>query len=481
MNMKLLFLSCLLLLSVSVNNANQVDNLNKLIKPQRYQKPLQSQSQIVLEQVGDNPFSPGHQDGSKEDDKIDALPGQPTEGVDFDQYAGYVTVDADAGRALFYYFVESPQNSSTAPLVLWLNGGPGCSSLGFGAMEELGPFRVNSNGNSLYMNDYAWNNEANVLFLESPAGVGFSYSNTTSDYQNVGDNKTASDSYKFLINWLEKFPEYKTRDFYITGESYAGHYVPQLAYTIVSENKITNQTKINLKGIAIGNAWIDASTGAQGQYDYLWSHALNSDETMAGINKYCDFVALNITSSCEKYMSQSDNEVGNIDSYNIYAPLCGTESPAPSASSVYEFDPCSDDYVNTYLNLPEVQAALHARPTRWSACGHVGWTDSPDTVLPIIQELIASGIRLWVYSGDVDSVVAVTTTRLAINTMNLKTTTPFRPWYSSPGEVGGYVIMYEGLVFATVRGAGHEVPSYQPGRALTLFSAFLQGAPLPSS
>ena len=93
--------------------------------------------------------------------------------------------------------------------------------------------------------------EANVLFLESPAGVGFSYSNTTSDYQNVGDNKTASDSYKFLINWLEKFPEYKTRDFYITGESYAGHYVPQLAYTIVSENKITNQTKINLKGIAV--------------------------------------------------------------------------------------------------------------------------------------------------------------------------------------------------------------------------------------
>ena len=121
--MKLLFLSCLLLLSVAVNSANQVDNLNKLIKSQRYQKPLQSQSQIVLEQVGDNPFSPGHQDGSKEDDKIDALPGQPTEGVDFDQYAGYVTVDADAGRALFYYFVESPQNSSTAPLVLWLNGG----------------------------------------------------------------------------------------------------------------------------------------------------------------------------------------------------------------------------------------------------------------------------------------------------------------------------------------------------------------------
>ena len=94
------------------------------------------------------------------------------------------------------------------------------------------------------------NAEANVLFLESPAGVGFSYSNTSADYK-VGDNKTAWDSYTFLLNWLERFPQYKTSDFFITGESYAGHYVPQLAYTIVSQNKITNQTKINLKGIAV--------------------------------------------------------------------------------------------------------------------------------------------------------------------------------------------------------------------------------------
>lgn len=62
------------------------------------------------------------QDGLMQADKIEKLPGQP-DGVDFDQYAGYVTVDPQAGRALFYYFVESPENSSTNPLVLWLNGG----------------------------------------------------------------------------------------------------------------------------------------------------------------------------------------------------------------------------------------------------------------------------------------------------------------------------------------------------------------------
>lgn len=91
---------------------------------------------------------------------------------------------------------------------------------------------------------------ANVLFLESPAGVGFSYSNTTSDYGRSGDKATAEDAYVFLINWLERFPEYKTRDFYMTGESYAGHYVPQLAYTILVNNKNSDQN-INLKGIAV--------------------------------------------------------------------------------------------------------------------------------------------------------------------------------------------------------------------------------------
>ncbi|KAK1288859.1 Serine carboxypeptidase II-3 [Acorus calamus] len=121
-----------------------------------------------------------------EADKIDALLGQP-KGVDFDQYGGYVTVDPNYGRALFYYFVESPHNSSDKPLVLWLNGA------------------------------------ANVIFLESPIGVGFSYSNTSSDYKLNGDERTAEDSYTFLINWLERFPHYKTREFFQAGESYTGH------------------------------------------------------------------------------------------------------------------------------------------------------------------------------------------------------------------------------------------------------------------
>lgn len=79
----------------------------------------------------------------------------------------------------------------------------------------------------------------------------FVYSNTSSDYHHIGDKSTANDAYTFLVNWLERFPQYKTRDFYITGERYAGHYVPQLAYTVLINNKNANQALINLKGIAV--------------------------------------------------------------------------------------------------------------------------------------------------------------------------------------------------------------------------------------
>ncbi|XP_024318843.1 serine carboxypeptidase-like 40 isoform X2 [Brachypodium distachyon] len=191
-----------------------------------------------------------YQSSMKAADKITALLGQP-EGVDFNQYSGYVTVDEVNGRALFYYLTESPSGASEKPLVLWLNGGPGCSSLAFGAMQELGPFRITQDNKTLTRNMNAWNNVANVIFLDSPAGVGFSYSNTSSDYDLNGDERTADDTFVFLVNWLERFPEYKDRAFYISGESYAGHYVPELAATILFHNTYHNRTIISLKGILL--------------------------------------------------------------------------------------------------------------------------------------------------------------------------------------------------------------------------------------
>ncbi|GKE19532.1 serine carboxypeptidase-like protein 42, partial [Tanacetum coccineum] len=98
--------------------------------------------------------------------------------------------------------------------------GPGCSSMGGGAFTELGPFFPTGDGRGLRRNKKSWNKASNLLFVESPAGVGWSYSNTSSDYT-TGDAHTAKDMYTFLLNWYKKFPSFRTRDLYLTGESYA--------------------------------------------------------------------------------------------------------------------------------------------------------------------------------------------------------------------------------------------------------------------
>ncbi|MQM16685.1 hypothetical protein Taro_049645 [Colocasia esculenta] len=436
-------------------------------------------------------FSP--QDGLKKGDRIKALPGQPAGGVDFRQYGGYVTVDGKSGRALFYYFVEAVgPNPASKPLLLWLNGGPGCSSLGFGALEELGPFRVMSDGRTLFRNPYAWNAVANVLFLESPAGTGYSYSNTTSDYSRCSDARSAEDALVFLLNWMERFPEYKRRDFYIAGESYAGHFVTQLARCVCRHNlQQQPPNNINLKGVLMGNAVLNADTDNRGMYDYYWNHALISDDAIAGIRKFCNFSVPDLGSSespgCNDALGQADETFRDpLDLYDIYAPICHSErvTALPKTASVDDFDPCTDYYVEAYLNLAEVQAALHANVTKlhypWQGCSdQVGWDDKPRTVLPLIRELMQHGIRIMVYSGDVDGVIPVTSTRYSINMLKLPVKTPWQSW-SCRGELGGYSIVYQGgLTLATVRGAGHEVPSYQPRRALVLLTSFLNGEPLP--
>ncbi|KVH97340.1 Peptidase S10, serine carboxypeptidase [Cynara cardunculus var. scolymus] len=274
------------------------------------------------------------QEGLKKKDKIDRLPGQPF--VKFNQYGGYVTVNESAGRAFYYYFVEAESSKQSLPLLLWLNGGPGCSSLAYGAMQELGPFR-------------------------SPAGVGFSYSNSSSDYQNCGDASTAADNYVFLLNWLERFPEYKGREFYISGESYAGHYVPQLAHTILHYNKIAKKTLINLKGILIGNAVINDYTDSIGMYDYLGSHAILSDDTIDQIRKYCDFSSNATTQSDE--CNQANNDANrDLEHINLQGTI----------------HPCSGYYTYAYMNREDVQKALNANVTKldheWELCS--GDTDA---------------------------------------------------------------------------------------------------------
>ncbi|KAL6552851.1 Serine carboxypeptidase-like 26 [Orobanche hederae] len=404
-------------------------------------------------------------------DRITSLPGQP-QNVGFSQYSGYITVNQTAGRELFYWLAEAPTISGPEkkPLVLWLNGGPGCSSLAFGAFEEIGPFRINSDGKTLNLNPDSWNKLANLLFLESPAGVGFSYSNTSSDLYTVGDTRTAQDAYAFLVGWLERFPQYKHRDFYIAGESYAGHYV----------------------GITV----IDDYHDYIGTFEYWWNHGLISDSTYKVVRAKCDFgSATHPSNDCLKSLEVADQEMGNIDQYSIYTLPCSSSTSSlrrqsrgrghyPWMSRAY--DPCSKRYTRIYFNLPDVEKALHANVTGvsypWQSCsGIVGeyWRDSPRSMLPIYQELIAAGLRIWVFSGDTDAVVPLTATRYSIGALKLSPAMKWYPWYQNK-TVGGWSQVYKGLTLVTVTGAGHEVPLHRPQQAFTLFRSFLNNMLMPT-
>ncbi|XP_026397797.1 serine carboxypeptidase-like 34 [Papaver somniferum] len=439
-------------------------------------------------------------------DRIVRLPGQPP--VKFRQYAGYVTVDESHGKALFYWFFEVFEK----PLVLWLNGGPGCSSIGYGKAEELGPFLTQKGKPVLKFNDYSWNKEANLLFLESPVGVGFSYTNTSADIKTLGDSVTAKDSYTFLLKWFERFPHFKSHDFFLAGESYAGHYVPQLAEKIFDANKkASKKDYINFK---IGNALLDDATYQKGMIDYAWDHAVISDRVYNDIKKTCNFSQTPVSNECHTNLNKYFDVYDLIDMYSLYAPSCvnGTsterqlrkiEGIAPQAFAKFVrafnilvhhyagwhkrpagYDPCLSSYSTVYFNRPDVQKALHANVTKipypWTHCSDniTFWNDAPASTLPIIKKLVQGGLRIWVYSGDTDGRIPVTSTRLSLNKLGLKIKEEWTPWYTHK-EVGGWTIIYDGLTFVTIRGAGDQVPTFKPRQALELISHYLANERLP--
>ncbi|CAD6256173.1 unnamed protein product [Miscanthus lutarioriparius] len=236
-------------------------------------------------------------------------------------------------RALYYWFQEADrtevEDPDAAPLLLWLNGGPGCSSIGGGALEELGAFRVHTDGERLLRNEFAWNR--------------------------------AHDAYTFLVKWFERFPKYRYRDFYIAGESY---------------------------GESIGLRWR--------------LHVIQMKiEPHTGLRK-------------TQYLL-----------------------PVEEPLMLPAYDPCTAFYSTKYLNLPQVQTAMHANVSGiidypWVLCSdplYYNWTDTPASMLPIYKELIGAGLKVWVFSGDTDTAVPLSGTRRSLAALGLPVKTSWYPWY----------------------------------------------------
>ncbi|KAI3947290.1 hypothetical protein MKW98_030876 [Papaver atlanticum] len=433
-------------------------------------------------------------------DRIIQLPGQPP--VNFQQYSGYVTLDEKKQRALFYYFVEAEFDPASKPLVLWLNGGPGCSSLGVGAFSENGPFRPN--GNVLLRNEYSWNKEANMLYLETPVGVGFSYTTETTsdddDSATIGDKITARDNLVFLQRWFLKFPQYKHRDLFITGESYAGHYIPQLAELMIQFNK--KDKLFNLKGIALGNPVLEFATDFNSRAEFIWSHGLISDSTYNLFTSACNYSRYvseyyrgYVSPVCLRVMSQVTKETSRfVDKYDVTLDVCISSILSQSKvitpqSLTKKIDVCLDDETTNYLNRKDVQFAFHARlvgVNKWTVCSNTldyALLDLEIPTISIVGSIVKAGIPVLVYSGDQDSVIPLTGSRTLVHglakELGLDVTAPYRVWFEGQ-QVGGWTQVYGDILsFATIRGASHEAPFSQPERSLVLFKSFLEGRPLP--
>ncbi|CAA7051594.1 unnamed protein product [Microthlaspi erraticum] len=179
----------------------------------------------------------------------------------FELETGYIGIGEEEEVQLFYYFVKSEKNPKEDPLLLWLSGGPGCSSL-TGLLIENGPlkFKVvdDYNGDipTLISTTYSWTKVANIIYLDQPVGTGFSYARTQF-LDTPSDSGEAKRIHEFIRKWFSKHRDFITNPFYVAGDSYAGKVIPATVQEISQGNDLGLKPKLNLEGYVLGNPVTD--------------------------------------------------------------------------------------------------------------------------------------------------------------------------------------------------------------------------------
>ncbi|XP_074644428.1 lysosomal protective protein-like [Tubulanus polymorphus] len=452
-----------------------------------------------------------------ENDRVTYLPGLKPP-PKFRHYSGYLK--ASGGRLLHYWFMEASKDSAKAPVVLWLNGGPGCSSLG-GLLTEHGPFLINKDGKHLNYNPYSWNLVSNMLYLEAPAGVGFSYSpykNYTTD-----DDETSLNNYHALVDFFDKYPEFRKNEFYITGESYGGIYVPTLA------NRVMENRDINLKGIAVGNGLSSTKSNDNSIIYFGYFHGLFSKDLWQNLTTVC----CKTTDDCNFHdnpdltcQSKVQEAVGliyrsGINMYNLYAS-CAVEGNfgglkktndgkvvyhdpgflfsrnkflVQERQKIYRYGnnvrmdpPCVNfTSITNYLNSNLVRKELHIPSSvqQWTVCSSVVNMNYRRIYNSMKQQylrlLATKKYRVLVYNGDVDMACNFLGDQWFTDDLNQKEIRPRKAWHyfdpkSETLQIAGFVRQFEDLTVLTVKGAGHMVPGDKPNPAFVMFNKFLQGS-----
>ncbi|KAB2086163.1 hypothetical protein ES319_A04G010100v1, partial [Gossypium barbadense] len=399
-------------------------------------------------------------------DLISKLPGQLD--VNFRQFAGYIDVDENVvGRSLFYYFVEAEKDPLTQPLTVWLTGGPGCSSVG-DAFGSVGPFFVKKDAHGLQTNLFSWNKVSNLLFIDSPIGSGWSYSNTSSDYNN-GDDITNKILLTFMQKWYEKYPVFKSKDLYLAGSSFAGHFVPNLANALLDDNKQSKQSKFNLKGLVVtGKPMLRKKLDDIAKIDFFFSREMINSSLYNEIKKECNAIDENNYFSSIKttWSAKCKNLVFEAD-------LAAFKTDAHNYSPQKLFD----------VFRPPFQKAFHGNQTnlsyRWNGCFTANFkyneADKDLDMLPALKNLLQQSIPITIFSGDQDGIIPIEGTlqhleKLA-EELNIKLTKE-ETWNSGTKEGRVKYEFGDLLKFLTVKGGNHHVTSSRPSQAFSIFSNF---------
>ncbi|KAL1497427.1 hypothetical protein ABEB36_008402 [Hypothenemus hampei] len=383
--------------------------------------------------------------------------------LNVESYSGFFTVDKMSDSNLFFWFFPSTNNYEKDPVLLWLQGGPGVTSL-YGLFTENGPFVVQNS--ELGLRDYPWNRNFSVLYIDQPVGAGFSFTKGQflSNQTQVGQHL-----YNALNQFFTIFHELKENDFYISGESYGGKYVPAIAHTI-HQNNPGASSKINLKGLLIGNGLTDPKH----QFGYghlLYELGLIDSNTLQESYEFEDVIVALIDQ--ERYQEATYYWDGLLDT--IFYKKTGL-------SNIYNYvkDSSTPSQWGKYVVQDFVREALHVGNLTFTAENEgtydMLYADITKSVAPWMSELL-SNYRVLIYNGQLDIIVGYVLTENYLNKLDFSAAAEYaeakRQVWLLNGRVAGYVKTAGNLTEVMVRNAGHMVPADQPEAAYNLIYNFI--------
>lgn len=396
-----------------------------------------------------------------------------TESLRIKSYAGYFTVNKTYdSNQFFWYFPAMIPDKKNAPVVVWLQGGPGATSL-YGLFTENGPIRVRNN--KFERRKYNWALSHHMIYIDNPVGTGFSFTNDSRGYC-TDETQVGEQLYSTLIQFFQLFPELQKNKFFVTGESYGGKYVPALAYTIHKKNP-TAKLKINMKGIAIGNGLSDPEHQlVYGKYLYqiglidsngakIFEEYENKTKNFIKNGKWDDAFTT-FDSLLNGDMIDGKSIFTNLTGFNFYFNYLHTKD----YTQYEDFGPM--------LQKTAVRKMIHVGNLAFHNGSEVEKhlkQDVMKSVAPWISELL-DHYYVVIYNGQLDIIVAYPLTENYLRNLNFTGAEDYktakRYIWKVDGEVAGYVKQAGKLVEILVRNAGHMVPGDQPKWALDLITRF---------